>query len=72
LQRARTDGGYAVNERFVGQATTVLAERSRADVRAETLAAIASGELRALNSEAGAPYVRVRQEAARPLLIAGK
>jgi hypothetical protein len=76
LQRARADSSYAINESQVGHNSTTTGQRSRADVRAETLAAMASGELRALSSEGGAPYVanvRVRQEAApRTLVIAGK
>jgi hypothetical protein len=72
LQRARLDTSYAINESQVGQTSSYQGLRSRAEVRAETLAAMASGELRALNSEGGAPATRVRREAPRDLVIAGK
>jgi hypothetical protein len=51
LQQARTTGSHRVTEGENHKPAVFVAQRSRADVRAETQAAAASGELAQLNRE---------------------
>ena len=53
LQQARANGTLRVTEGDFQKPTPFIAQRSRADVQAETLAAIASGEIAARNSKHG-------------------
>jgi hypothetical protein len=59
-----------VSEADYNRNTPFVAQRSRAAVRAETLAAIASGELRELNRESNAFAPAVHHAAAATVLAA--
>jgi hypothetical protein len=62
--RARSQGQLLLSEADLNRGETAVSLRSRADVRSETLAAIASGEVQALSTETnafGAPYVPARR-----------
>ncbi len=54
MLQARAAGTLIVTEADLNKAEPVLVSRSRAEVRSDTLAAIASGELQALNGETNA------------------
>lgn len=64
VQQARAAGTLVATELQLNQAADVRVSRSRDDVRAETLAAIASGEVQALSTESNAfghPFVPARR-----------
>jgi Domain of unknown function (DUF4148) len=60
LQQARLDGSYGVTERDTYKPAVFIAQRSRADVRAEAMAAAATGEQNHLHGETNAFDVAVK------------
>lgn len=54
LNQARANGTLLVSEADRQESTPFVSQRTRAEVRSETLAAIASGEVAALNGETNA------------------
>ena len=71
LNQARANGTLLVNEADRQENTPFASQRTRAEVRSETLAAIASGEVAALNRETNAfsPSPRLMKA---PTQVAGK
>ncbi len=61
LQQARTTGSLLITEADYQKPAPFVAQRSRAEVKTETLAAIASGEVAALNGEHGASDAAARR-----------
>lgn len=70
LQQARASGTLQLTEQDRQSWGSFVATRSRADVQAETRAAAASGEIQALNSEAGLADQATMAKAAVPRLLA--
>jgi len=60
LQQARLDGSYGITERDTYKPAVFIAQRSRADVRAEAKAAAATGEQSQLHGETNAFDVAVK------------
>jgi hypothetical protein len=71
LQQARQQGQLQVGEAGWPQ-LGFSAQKSRSDVRADTLAAVKSGELRRLNEEPQSAYDTPLARAAGPLMTAAK
>ena len=71
LNQARSNGTLIVTEADRQENTPFTSQRTRAEVRSETLAAIASGEAAALNSETNA-FAPVLHQSAKPTQVAGK
>ncbi len=70
LMQARANGTLVATEADTQKNPVFVATRSRADVRSETLAAIASGELQALNSDSNAFDPQFRHTAPHALVAA--
>jgi hypothetical protein len=71
LNQARANGTLLVSEADRQANTPFTSQRSRADVRSETLAAIARGEVAALNSEGGS-FAPAQREGLKSAVYAGK
>jgi hypothetical protein len=71
LNQARANGTLLMSEADRQANPSFTSQRSRADVRTETLAAIARGEVAALNSESGT-YGPAHQGKPVPAVYAGK
>jgi hypothetical protein len=68
LDQARANGTLQISEAN-WPATTFVSQKTRAQVREETLMAIASGELRALNQEPYSAYVAKSPATPAPLMV---
>jgi hypothetical protein len=71
LNQARANGTLLISEADRQENTAFTSERTRAQVRGETLSAIASGEVAALNGETNA-FAPMPRRVNAPTQVAGK
>lgn len=71
LQQARADGSFQISEAHVGVTHGLQSQRSRAEVRAETLAALNSGDVMALTAEPSG-FAPLQRRSVTATLVAGR